>query len=203
MSVGAPVRHKAGSSRQSADERRAQVLQAALAEFAVHGLHGTSTEMIAARVKISQPCIFRLFPTKKDLFLAAVDQCFNRVEAAFRSAATNPSEHDEIAERHFAASPTQARLHRMGHAYARLLGERELLLFQMQAYAACSDEDVRRRVRARWEGLFKLVTELSGASRDDVNLYFARGMLMNVVASIGIIPHRAGHEWAHQTLGFI
>ena len=189
--------------RQTADERRSQVVRAALAEFAVYGLHGTSTEKIARRVNISQPYIFRLFPTKKDLFLAAVDQCFDRVGAAFTSAAANPtgvahgSGHEDVEE-----APVHARLHAMGHAYAGLLGERELLLFQMQAYAACSDEEVRHRVRRRWEGLVKLVTELSGAAHDDVMTYFARGMLMNVVASMGMIPHQVGRDWAHKTLGF-
>jgi hypothetical protein len=89
----------------------------------------------------------------------------------------------------------------MGHAYADLLSERQILLFQMQAYAACSDDDVRRSVARRWAGLVRLVTELSGASRDEVTLYFARGMLINVVASMGMAPHAAGRKWAHDALG--
>src|SRR4030088_2980661 len=82
---------KAGDLRHTAEERRAEVLKAAVAEFALHGLHGTSTEMSARRIGISQPYIFRLFPTKKELFLAAIDQCFDRVEAAFRGAADEPA----------------------------------------------------------------------------------------------------------------
>ena len=93
------------------------------------------------------------------------------------------------------------KLHAMGHAYADLLSERQILLFQMQAYAACSDDDVRRSVARRWAALVRLVTELSGASRDEVTLYFARGMLINVVASMGMAPHAAGRKWAHDALG--
>lgn len=189
--------------RQSAEVRREQVVRAAVAEFAIYGLHGTSTEKIAKRVKISQPYIFRLFPTKKDLFLAAIDQCFDRVEAAFRAAARDPSQYAiEPGHEHPGPGRDNVRLHSMGHAYAGLLGERELLLFQMQAYAACSDDDVRRRVAQRWKGLTDLVAELSGASPDEITIYFARGMLMNVVASIGLAPHTGAHKWAHQTLGF-
>lgn len=195
-------KHAAGT-RQSADARRQQVLRAAVAEFAIYGLHGTSTEQIAKRVKISQPYIFRLFPSKKDLFLAAVDQCFDRVEAAFRAAVDDPAQLGHVStHHHLEKAPVDARLHAMGHAYAGLLGERELLLFQMQAYAACSDEQVRRRVRHRWEQLVNLVGELSGASRGDITVYFARGMLMNVVASMGMIPHKGGREWAHEALGY-
>ncbi|MGH3200366.1 MAG: helix-turn-helix domain-containing protein, partial [Streptosporangiaceae bacterium] len=39
------------------------VLQAAVPEFAVHGLSGASTEDVARRAGISQPYLFRLFPT--------------------------------------------------------------------------------------------------------------------------------------------
>src|SRR5947209_8527974 len=191
------------ASRQSANARRQQVLRAAVVEFAIYGLHGTSTERIAKRVKISQPYVFRLFPSKKELFLAAIDQCFDRVEAAFRTAAENPDrlEHGEVPG-HLGTRPVDARLHAMGHAYAGLLAERELLLFQMQAYAACSDDDVRNRVRQRWQALVNLVTELSGASRESVTMYFARGMLMNVVASMGMVPDKGGRAWAHEALGF-
>lgn len=187
----------------SAQERRDQLVRAAVAEFAVYGLHGTSTERIARRVKISQPYVFRLFPTKKDLFLAAIDQCFDRVEAAFEAAVDDPAPQPAGAEHdHADGAPINARLHAMGHAYAGLLGERELLLFQMQAYAACSDDDVRRSVRQRWERLIKRVGELSGASKSDITLFFARGMLMNVVASMGMVPVKVGKDWAHKTLGY-
>src|ERR1700737_3149943 len=122
---------KGGDLRHTAEERRAEVLKAAVAEFALHGLHGTSTEMIARRIGISQPYIFRLFPSKKELFLAAVEQCFDRVEAAFRNAAGESATGLETSG-HAAASPVEARLHAMGHAYLRLMTKRELLLFQMQ-----------------------------------------------------------------------
>src|SRR3981081_520557 len=114
---------RSGDPRHTAEERRAEVLQAAVAEFALHGLHGTSTEMIAKRIGISQPYIFRLFPSKKELFLAAIDQCFDRVEEAFRKAAREPA----AAGNHLPASPVEAPLHEMGHAYMRLLAKRDRL----------------------------------------------------------------------------
>jgi AcrR family transcriptional regulator len=193
---------KSAPARHTADQRREEVLAAAVAEFAIHGLHGTSTEMIAKRIGISQPYIFRLFPSKKDLFLAAVDQCFDRVEAAFRAAAADGK---AVAEHkhHAGGPPISGRLHAMGHAYVQLLARRELVLFQMQAYAACSEEDVRRKVKQRWERMMKLTAELSGATPDELTLFFARGMLMNVVASIGLVPEKpSADRWAHEALGF-
>src|SRR2546423_8745187 len=67
------------SERMSADERREAVLEAAMTEFALGGLHGTSGEAIASRAGISQPYLFRLFGTKKELFLAVVDRVFDRM----------------------------------------------------------------------------------------------------------------------------
>ena len=197
MTRRAPAK-KGSDPRHTAEQRRAEVLKAAVAEFALHGLHGTSTEMIARRIGISQPYIFRLFPSKKALFLAAVDQCFDRVEEAFRNAA---QESATAPESHFMASPVEARLHEMGHAYLRLMAKRELLLFQMQAYAACSDEDVRRKVKLRWDRLMKVTGEISGSSGDALTAFFARGMLMNVLASIRLIPEKGADKWGHEVLG--
>jgi AcrR family transcriptional regulator len=63
----------------TASQRREMVLQAALTEFAVPGLDGTSAQDIAQRAGISHPCLFRLFPTKKALFLSVVRRCFQQV----------------------------------------------------------------------------------------------------------------------------
>ena len=56
----------ATSTRQTAEERRDAVLDAATEEFAAKGYHGTSTEDIARAAGISQPYLFRLFGSKKD-----------------------------------------------------------------------------------------------------------------------------------------
>ena len=69
--------------RMSAEERRESVLDAAVAEFARGGLAGTPTEAIAARAGISQPYLFRLFSTKKELFIAAYRRAFARIEGRF------------------------------------------------------------------------------------------------------------------------
>src|ERR1041385_4430257 len=73
--------------RMPAAERREMVLEAAVAELAAPGLAGTPTEDVARRAGISQPYLFRLFPTKKALFLALVERCFRRVEGTFTEAA--------------------------------------------------------------------------------------------------------------------
>jgi AcrR family transcriptional regulator len=158
--------------RMSADERRELVLEAALGEFAVGGLAGTSTEAVAHRAGISQPYLFRLFPTKKALFLALVERCFRRVEDAFTAAAGE--------------SAGEEALKAMGHAYEKLLEDRTLLLLQMQAYAACEDPVIRAATRAGYKRLWMLVERQTGLPFDQVVEFFAMGMLMNVAAAMDL-----------------
>jgi AcrR family transcriptional regulator len=166
----------ATSPRQTADERRAAIIAAAVPEFAVGGLHGTSTEAIARRAGISQPYLFRLFGTKKQLFLAVIEECFRRTRATFGEAAARAERGREL----------QA----LGAAYVRSL-ERDNLLSQLQAYAACADDDVRDAVRAGYQDLVAYVSSLTGAEHDEVARFFATGMLINVVAAMDLMEDEA------------
>ncbi len=178
----------ASRTRMTADERRDDILEAAVAEFSVKGLHGTSTEAIARRAGVSQPYIFRLFGSKKELFLATVARGFDRIEQAFRTAVS--------AEPEF---PLRA----MGLAYNRLLAHREELLIQMQSYAACSDPDVLLLVQQRYGDLYRYVRDVSGAPQEDVRLFFATGMLMNVAAAIDLSELGTREEWARECCLFV
>jgi AcrR family transcriptional regulator len=156
----------------SAEERRETVLEAAVAEFALHGLAGTSTQDVARRAGISQPYLFRLFPTKKALFLAQMERCFQRVGDTFTAAAGDMTG-DEA-------------LDAMGDAYERLLSDRTLLLVQLHAYAACEDPEIRVATRAGFKQLWGLVERLSGLPFDRIVAFFAMGMLMNVAAAMDL-----------------
>ena len=172
----------AAKRRMSADERREAVLEVAVAEFARTGLQGTSTEKIAAGAGISHPYLFRLFGTKKQLFLACADVCHERLRETFTHAADAAGDDD--------------RLHAMGRAYVELLADREMLLLQLQIYAACDDPEVREASSTGYAGLWQLVEELSGAPEDEVRAFFATGMLLNVAAAMDL-PQIAGDPgWA-------
>jgi AcrR family transcriptional regulator len=171
------------TERKTADERRDQVLDAAIAEFAIAGLHGTSTERIAQRVGLSQPYLFRLFETKKQLFIAAIERCFAETLELFRSAVEG--------------APREEALMAMGRAYRdNLLPDQTRLLSQMQAYAACYDEEIRAVVRRGYGELYEFVERASGASDDEVMQFFARGMLLNVMTAMDVTDFDAG--WARR-----
>src|SRR5512144_1292161 len=89
--ASAPEHRPTGAGhRLSADERRADVVEAAVKAFASAGLHGTSTEDVARLAGVSQPYLFRLFGTKKDLFIAAIERMFERIAWVFEDAASHP-----------------------------------------------------------------------------------------------------------------
>src|SRR4029450_2402974 len=105
------------ATRTSSEERREQLVAAAVTEFAAHGFHATSTTAIAKRAGISQPYVYALFPNKHELFLAANVEVKERIRAAFAEAARG---HDTSEER----------LHAMGEGYLRLPGHRGGVMFQ-------------------------------------------------------------------------
>jgi AcrR family transcriptional regulator len=172
-------------TRRTAGERRADVLDAALIEFATYGLHGASTMNIAERAGISQPYVLRLFGTKKALFLETVGMARELIEAAWRRA--------------IAAAPADAtppeRLQALGEAFQGLTTRTEVLRLLMQAYSAAADDEVRVACQAAMRGLFGWVREATGASAAETQMFFAQGMLIMVGVSIGA-PNALDEEWA-------
>jgi AcrR family transcriptional regulator len=173
------------SQRKSAEERRESVLDAALVEFAARGLEGASTEEIAAKAGISQPYVFRLFGTKKELFKMVVTRCFRQTLETFQQAAEGKR--------------GEAALEAMGKAYVeKLLVDRVRLRGQMQAYAACDDSEIRDVVRDGYGDLVAYVERVSGLGPEKVSRFFATGMLLNVIASMGV--EDMSEPWAARLL---
>jgi AcrR family transcriptional regulator len=171
--------------RQTADERREAVLEAAAREFARKGLHGASTDTIAKDAGISQPYLFRLFGTKKELFMATIERCMGGTLEMFRSAV--------------AGRKGEEALHAIGEAYAERLGSDPTYLHaQMQAYAASHDPQIGEVVRRGYGDLVEYVERVSGLPPDRVSHFFAKGMLLNVVASMDLLG--ADEGWAKRLI---
>lgn len=166
------------ATRKTADERRADVLRVAVHEFARGGLEGTSTEAVAKAAGISQPYLFRLFSTKKALFIELVKHGFGRVREGFERAAGELTGEEALAA--------------MGDAYSELLRDRDELLLQMQAYVACSDPEIGEVVRREFGRLWRLVVTISGITDEEqLQKFFGMGMLMNVLAAMDATAHSA------------
>jgi AcrR family transcriptional regulator len=179
--MSAETKRKA-ATRVSSDERREQVIEAAVHEFAEHGFRATSTSAIAKRAGISQPYIYALFPNKHELFLATHAHVVDHIRDAFTEAARGIDDPD-------------ARLHAMGEAYMELLERHDEIVVQMQAHAAAGDPALRNAVRREFMGVIDHVARVAGVSRQRALDFVAVGMLLNVIAALDLpdeyLPTRA------------
>ncbi|GAB4370213.1 MAG: TetR/AcrR family transcriptional regulator [Bryobacter sp.] len=96
----------ATSTRLPSTERRAAILEAAIALFAERGFRGVTTRELAQRVGVSEPILYQHFPSKKELYDAiiesAMDSGYYEALEGLRKVAN--SENDEEFFRHLAES---------------------------------------------------------------------------------------------------
>ena len=67
------VKKKPRAKRLAASDRNQQIIEAAIALFGKDGLKGTTTKALADAAGVSEGTIFKHFPTKKALYLAAFE----------------------------------------------------------------------------------------------------------------------------------
>lgn len=156
----------------TAEDRRVTLVEAATPAFAEHGFRAASTIDIAARAGISQAYLFRLFPTKVDLFVAVCEATRARMLTVFREASdSRPAD----------VSALQA----MGEAYRELLDEdRDLLLIQLQSQVVSGEPKIAAAMQETFRRLHELVSERADATDEEIQAWFGQGMLMNVMAAI-------------------
>ncbi len=161
-------------------ERRSQVLRIAAVEFATHGLHGASIEAIAREAGITQAYVFRMFGTKKALFMELVGTAFEQFSEGMAQAADGADGLDALA--------------RMGKRYYDSLADRTTLMLQLQGFAACGDTEVRDLVRVRLAAMWTTVAGRTGLDPVTVKSFLAFGMLLNNAAAVEIDELKA--PWA-------
>ncbi|MEH0630920.1 helix-turn-helix domain-containing protein [Streptomyces stelliscabiei] len=169
-------------TRKPAAVRRAEIMAAADAEFALRGLSGAGIEAIAARVGVSHPRVVQMFGSKLDLFLEVVRAAYDRIETTFES-----------------AEPT---LGALGDAYRHLLqGQPTVGAVLLQAYAAAGEEVVKESVRQRQLALQQTVTRLTGADPMQVRSFVATGLVLTVSTVLDLPDRRADAQWGAWIIG--
>jgi AcrR family transcriptional regulator len=182
--------------RVPAAERRDALIEAAVHHFAHGGLHGTKVSAIAADVGVAQPYVFSLFPTKRDLFLAADTRCFEKVAARFEQAG-------EEFDKNGPQEPGEDKLNALGRSYMEAIDDNpDLLLLQLQAYAACGDdEEIRTAARRQYAELVEVSRRVSGIDDDErLDAFFQTGMWCNVAAALGVEDFTVGSGWVQKSL---
>jgi AcrR family transcriptional regulator len=172
--------------RMAAGDRREAILDAACAEFARHGYDGATTSAIAERAGISQPYVFRFFPTKKELFVAVTDRCVTRIITDWESAVPEPGE---------------SRLQALGRTYVERLPERrEELLVKFRAYSEADDPEIAAAMRHHLARLYRYVAhqaERDGSETpyEDAVRFIARGFFINAAMAVGLESALTPEEW--------
>jgi AcrR family transcriptional regulator len=155
----------------TAEERSDALVAAAVTVFSRAGFHATPTTAVAQEAGISTAYAFKLFPTKIDLFVAAVDACYDRIVATLRCAVRPGAE-------------GRAALDAMGSAYAALIADRTLLMLQVHALAATSETRIRDAVRRGVARTVEVAQELSGAPAAEIQDFLAIGQLCHLLTAI-------------------
>lgn len=143
-------------------------------EYGRSGMHATSVDVIAERAGVSQPYIFRLFGTKVDLIAAVIEHHTAELRQAFR---------DAVEQREPGSSPLEA----MALTYINLMNEDvNSLRCQLHTWAAASDPAIHDVAQRTYREIWETITELSGATADDIRDFMGHGMLLTVLASLDL-----------------
>lgn len=167
--------------RMTAVQRRAVIVDAAVIEFARRGFGATTTDAVARRAGITQPYVIRLFGTKRDLFLAAVDRAFGEISRVFAVAADS--------------APPSHRMQAICSSYGMVLADRDLLLMQLHAIAAADDPGIRDRVAGHMSAIRRQVADATGADDDAMREFMATGMLLNAAAALDLPELLGAPDW--------
>ncbi|MFI5779481.1 TetR/AcrR family transcriptional regulator [Nocardia sp. NPDC051570] len=163
---------KRGATLSTSEIRREAVVDAAIAEFARTGYHGTPINNVAAKADISPAYVFKLFPGKVALFVAALDHCFERIEQAFSAGAARVAD----------ADPEQILFH-MGGAYAELIADKSLLMLQVHAQSASDIPEIAEAMRRGLSRVTTFAKERSGATDQQVQHFMAYGQLCHLITA--------------------
>jgi len=167
----------------TSESRRPLVAASALAEFAGRGYHGTTVADVARAARISPAYVFKLFPSKEKLFVAAFELCTERIVETLSAGADASTDTDP-----------DAVLDAMGGAYAQLIADRSLLMLQVHAQSVAEIPEIGQALRTGLAAITRFAKTRSGASDEAVQHFVAYGQLCHLIVTAGIVD--APDEWA-------
>lgn len=160
--------------RSTAKKRRELVVEKAVLCFGEGGWTGTTFADVARAAEISPAYVIKLFPKKEQLFVAALESCFTRIEHVLIDAASR------------ATGGPDSVLDQLGDAYARLISDRSVLMMQVHAQSASAVPAIGEALRQGLEHLVVLVSSRTGADDRAVQKFMAYGQLCHLVVTTEI-----------------
>ena len=138
----APAKAPRAGNRMSGPERRAQILDAAIALFGRHGFKGTTTKSLAQASGVSEATIFKHFPTKNDLYAAAFDRRTGVGTEQFMA------ELQDYADRGEDDRLVRMVIRAMFYAYERDRDLHRMLLFAWLEQDEAENQDLHEQIRS-------------------------------------------------------
>jgi AcrR family transcriptional regulator len=154
--------------------RRCAVTRSAIKVFARSGYTTSPVTQVAKHAGISSAYVMKLFPRKVELFVAAIDACYERIVETLESAAAEAESED-----------TAQILDLMATRYAELIADRDLLLLQVQALAATQTPEVQDAVQRGIGRITSLAASRAGADPEQIQNFLARGQLCHLLTAVG------------------
>jgi TetR/AcrR family transcriptional regulator len=146
---------EAARVRMRAQDRRAAVLDIACTVFSRGTYHGTTTAEIARAAGVSEPILYRHFPSKRDLYLACIAETWRRMRVRWEAA--------------LAAEPDPAEwIAAMGRSFLEWEEQRALISnLWLQSLAEASDDPkIRVHVRADLRRVHAFVADVVRRSQE-------------------------------------
>ena len=173
----------------AAEERRQCVLGAAGRVFSKSSYRGATTAEIARECGVTEPVLYRHFPSKRDLYLACLDVAWAKVRELWDEALSNEPD-------------PRFRLGAMGRAYVQLerRGDRVMLsdLWIQALNEAGEDPKIRRYLRDQVREVHDYVADVIRRSQSEGAIIAERdpGAEAWIFISLGLlstIDHRLGN----------
>jgi TetR/AcrR family transcriptional regulator len=154
---------EAARVRMRAEERRAAVLDTACTVFSRGTYHGTTTAEIARAAGVSEPILYRHFPSKRELYLACIDETWRRTRTRWEQALANePDPAEWVAA--------------IGRAFLEWGEQRTLIsnLWLQSLAEAIEDPKIRAQVRALVRKVHAFVAGVVRRSQEEGGIDRAR-----------------------------
>ena len=170
--TSAPVPETA--RRMSSDERREQIIAAAMAVFGARGYEGTTTDDVARTAGVSQPYVVRLFRSKENLFLEAMQSALDEMMHTFRVALADEASDKPVSKR-------------IGEAYVELLSTRGLHQTLSHAWLLGGHPVIGPAARRGFAEVWQFIRDEAGFDADQARAFIAEGMLINVMIGMRLV----------------
>jgi len=173
---------RAARTRLSAQERELQILHAATRVFARSNYRLAGTADIALEAGISEPTIYKYFPSKKYLFIRILKRIGERILDIWNEAASTEE------------GDARSGLSRIGRVYMESLRTHpDDLKVQFQALAESDDPDIAHQLRENHKAYVRFLAQLidlgkrDGVVRGDVDPYGAAWLLNSIGFTLTLV----------------